>query len=71
MFHLLILILPKAIKVFGITSTVYDLYASLFGTMEINLNLLFYTLAIETLFVYLKSTPIKIPVWVEVVEDFI
>jgi len=71
MFQLSILIITKAIKVFGITSAVYDLYFSLFNTMGINHTLLFYTLAIETLFIYLKTTPIKIPVWVEAMEDFI
>jgi hypothetical protein len=71
MYHLSILIVTKAIKVFGITSALYDIYTSLFSTMEINLSLLFYTLAIETLFIYLKTSPIKIPSWLEVIEDAI
>ena len=70
MFHLSILIITKAIKVFGITSAVYDVYFSLFNTMGINLTLLFYTLAIETLFIYLKSSSIEIPLWLEAMEDF-
>ena len=71
MYHLSILIITKAIKVFGITSAVYDVYSSLFNAIEINLSLLFYTLAIETLFIYLRTTPIKIPSWLEAMEDFI
>jgi len=71
MFNLLILIITKAIKVFGITSAFYDVYFSLFSAMGINLTLLFYTLAIEALFVYLKTTPLKVPIWVEAIEDFI
>jgi hypothetical protein len=69
--HLSILIITKAIKVFGITSAVYDVYFSLFNATEINISLLFYTLAIETLFIYLKSSPIEIPTWLEAMEDFI
>jgi hypothetical protein len=71
MFHLSIILFTKAIKLFGITSAAYDIYTSLFGAMEVNLSLLVYTLAIETLFIYLKYTPIKVPVWVEALEDFI
>mgnify|MGYP000013150578 CR=1 FL=1 len=71
MYHLSILIITKAIKVLGISSAVYDVYFSLFGTMGINLSLLFYTLAIESLFIYMKSTPIKIPIWLEAIEDLI
>ena len=69
--YLSIFIITKAIKVFGITSAVYDVYFSLFNTTEINLTLLYYTLAIETLFIYLNSSPFKIPVWLEAMEDFI
>ncbi len=68
--HLSILIITKAIKVFGITSAVYDVYFSLFNEMEVNLTLLTYTLAIETLFVYLKSSHFEIPIWLEAMEDF-
>ena len=71
MFNLSILIITKAIKVFGITSAVSDIYYSLFDAMGINLTLLIYTLAIEGLFVYLKSSRFNIPVWLEAMEDFI
>jgi len=71
MYHLSIIIITKAIKVFGITSAVYDVYTSLFSNMEINLSLLFYTLAIETFFIYMKSSPIEIPSWLETMEDLI
>jgi hypothetical protein len=70
MFHLSILITTKAIKVFGFTSALYDVYFSLFNTMGINFTLLFYTLAIETLFIYLKSSSIQVPIWLEAMEDF-
>jgi hypothetical protein len=71
MYYLSLFFITKIIKVFGVTSAVYDIYFSLFGVPEINLTLLTYTLAIETLFVYLKSTPYNVPVWVEVLEDLI
>jgi hypothetical protein len=71
MFYQSIIFITKAIKVFGVTSVMYDLYASLFGAMGINFTLLIYTLAIETLFVYLKSTHYEIPIWLEAMEDFI
>jgi len=71
MFNLSIIFITKAIKVFGITSALSDIYFSLFDTMGINLNLLIYTLAIEGLFIYIKKSRIKLPVWVELAEDFI
>ena len=71
MFNLSIIFITKAIKVFGITSALSDIYFSLFDTMGINLTLLIYTLAIESLFIYLKKSDFKLPIWVEAVEDFI
>jgi len=70
MFHLSILLITKAIKVFGITSAVYDIYFSLFDVMGINLTLLTYTLMVEALFLYLKSSQIEVPVWLEALGDF-
>jgi hypothetical protein len=70
MYYLSIFFITKTIKVFGVTSAIYDIYFSLFGVPEINLTLLTYTLAIETLFVYLKSTHYKVPLWLEAMEDF-
>lgn len=71
MFHLSILIITKAIKVFGITSVVYDIYFSLFNEIGINLTLFIYTLLIESLFLYLKSSQIEFPIWLEALEDSI
>ena len=71
MFNLSIIFITKAIKVFGITSALSDIYLSLFDSMGINLTLLIYTLAIESLFIYLKKSDFKLPIWVEAVEDFI
>ncbi len=71
MYYLSIFFITKIIKVLGVSSAVYDIYFSLFGVPEINLTLLTYTLAIETLFVYLKSTPYNVPLWLEAMEDFI
>lgn len=70
MFYQSILIITKAIKVFGITSALYDIYFSLFNVIGININLLIYTLAVEALFLYLKSSHIDIPIWLEAIEDF-
>ena len=71
MFNLAIIILTKGIKVFGIISVLSDVYHSLFNEMGINLTLLIYTLAIESLFIYLKNSRLKLPVWVELAEDLI
>jgi hypothetical protein len=71
MYYLSLFFITKSIKVFGVTSAVYDIYFSLFGVPEINLTLLTYTLAIETLFIYLKSMHYNVPVWLEALEDFI
>lgn len=71
MYYLSLFFITKIIKVLGVTSAAYDIYFSLFGVPEINLTLLTYTLAIETLFVYLKSTPYNVPLWLEAMEDFI
>ncbi|WP_297795538.1 hypothetical protein [uncultured Eudoraea sp.] len=71
MFHFSILIFTKAIKLFGISAAVYDIYFSLFSSMGINFTLLIYTLMIESFFVYMKTTPFKIPLWLEAIEDFI
>ena len=70
MFNLSILIITKALKVIGITSAVYDVYFSLFNEMGINLTLFLYTLLVEALFLYLKSSQIELPIWLEAVEDF-
>ncbi|MGB5665886.1 MAG: hypothetical protein WBM53_03475 [Maribacter sp.] len=71
MLHLSILIITKAIKMIGITSAIYDIYFSLFNEMGINLTLLVYTLTVETLFVYLKSAQIEVPILLEALEDLI
>ena len=71
MFNFAILIFTKAIKMFGISAAVYDIYFSLFSAMEINFTLLIYTLVIESFFVYMKNTHIEIPLWLEAIEDFI
>ena len=71
MYYLSLFFITKIVKVFGVTSAVYDIYFSLFGVPEINLTLLTSTLAIEILFVYLKSMHFNVPVWVEVLEDLI
>ena len=71
MFYQSILIITKAIKVLGITSALYDIYFSLFNVIGINITLLIYTLAVEALFLYLKSSQIDIPIWLEAIEDFI
>jgi len=71
MFNLAIIIITKGIKTFGIISALSDIYLSLFNEIGINFTLLAYTIAIEGLFIYLKSSRIKLPVWVELAEDLI
>jgi len=65
------LIFFKVIKVYGVSSMFYDTFISMLNAMEIDLNVLFYFIAIEGVFVLLKSAHIKIPVWVEAVESFV
>lgn len=66
---LLFLLIPKAIKAYGISAAVYDVYISLFDTMGLNFSLLLYTLLIEGLFVALKSAHYQVPEWFEAMED--
>jgi hypothetical protein len=49
----------------------YDTFISMFNAMEIDLSVLFYFIAIDGIFVFLKFAHIKIPVWVEAVEGLI
>jgi hypothetical protein len=65
------LIFFKVIKAYGVSSMFYDTFISIFNAMEIDLSVLFYFIAIEGIFVFLKSIQIKIPVWVEAIEGLI
>jgi len=71
MLHQSIIIITKAIKVFGIGSVFQDIYMSLFDAIGINWLLLVYTLSIEAIFLLLKNTKFAVPVWVEFLEDVI
>jgi len=71
MLHQSIIIITKAIKVFGIGSLFQDIYMSLFDAIGINWLLLVYTLSIEAIFLLLKNTKFAVPVWVEFLEDVI
>jgi len=71
MLHQSIIIITKAIKLFGIGSVFQDIYMSLFDAIGINWLLLVYTLSIEAIFLLLKNTKFAVPVWVEFLEDVI
>jgi hypothetical protein len=65
------LIFFKVIKAYGVSSMFYDTFISMFNAIEIDLSILLYFIAIEGVFILLKSADIKIPVWVEAVEGLI
>jgi hypothetical protein len=65
------LIFFKVIKAFSVISMFYDTFISMFNATEIDLSVLFYFIAIDGIFVFLKFAHIKIPVWVEAVEGLI
>lgn len=67
----IIIIITKAIKLFGIGSVFQDIYLSFFDAIGVNWQLLMYTISIEALFILLKNTKFAVPVWVQFIEDVI
>jgi len=61
----------KVIKAYSVGSMFYDTFISMFSAMEIDISVLFYFIAVEGVFVFLKSTHIEIPEWVEAIEGLI
>jgi hypothetical protein len=62
-------ILFKAIKVDGLGTIFFESIFSVFNTMEIDLATLTYTLAIEGVFMLLKTLHVQVPMWVEALQD--
>jgi hypothetical protein len=62
-------ILFKAIKVYGLGTIFFESIFSVFNTMEIDLATLTYTLAIEGVFMLLKTLHVQVPMWVEALQD--
>ena len=62
-------ILFKVIKVYGVTSILYDSLVGMLQAMEIDSVTLTYSLAVEGLFILLKTAQIEVPAWVEAVQD--
>jgi len=62
-------ILFKVIKVYGVTSILYDSLVGMLQAMEIDSVTLTYSLAVEGLFILLKTAQIEVPAWVEAIQD--
>jgi len=71
MFRLASPILFKAIKVYGISSILYDSLIGMLQAMEIDSLALTYALAVEGMFFLMKSAHIEVPVWVEAIQDLV
>ncbi|NNE03779.1 MAG: hypothetical protein HKN52_11525 [Eudoraea sp.] len=61
----------KLIKIYGASCIFFDMYMSMFGSMETDPTTMAYTFGIEGLFILLKSSQIEIPLWVEVAQDLV
>ena len=71
MFSKLSLIFFKAIKIYGISCIFFETYMGLFSAMEIDYTTMTYTFGIEGFFIFMKSSQIEIPLWVEAIQDII
>jgi len=69
MFRLTSTILFKAIKVYGISSILYDSLLGILQAAEVNSTALTFALTVEGLFILMKSAQIEVPAWVEAVQD--
>lgn len=69
MFRLASPILLKAIKVYGVSSILYETLLGMLQTIDVDLVALTYALAVEGLFIFMKSAQIEVPAWVEAIQD--
>ena len=59
----------RTVKIYGLSSIAYETLISVLSEMGIDLVTLSYTLAVEGLFLLLKSSQIEVPLWVEALQD--
>lgn len=62
-------ILFKVIKVYGVSTILYESLVGMLQAMEIDPVTLTYSLAVEGLFILLKTAQIEVPAWVEALQD--
>jgi hypothetical protein len=62
-------ILFPAIKIYGLSSNLHEALFNLITTMEINTVALTYTVAVEGLFIFLKTSDFDVPEWLEAMEE--
>lgn len=69
MFHHASPILFKVIKVYGVSTILYDSLCGMLQTVEVDSVTLSYSLAVEGLFFLMKAAQVEIPAWIEAVQD--
>ncbi|MDM9630275.1 hypothetical protein [Robiginitalea aurantiaca] len=69
MFNKVSHILFPAIKIYGLSANLHEALFSLITTMEINAVALTYTIAVEGLFIFLKTSNFDVPEWMEAMEE--
>jgi len=62
-------ILFPAIKIYGLSVSFQEALFSLITTMQVDVVALTYTVAVEGLFIFLKSSQFEVPEWLEAMED--
>lgn len=71
MFGKLSLIVFKSIKIYSVGYIFYDTLIGAFTEMGIDVTTLTYTIAIEMFFIFLKSSQIEVPLWMEAAQDIV
>ncbi len=62
-------ILFPAIKLYGLSVNLQEVLLGVFAEMQVDHVALVYTLAIEGLFVFFKTSHIEVPAWAEALQD--
>ncbi len=62
-------ILFTVLKIYGISSILYDSLSVLLQNVDVDSVTLTYSLAVEGIFFLMKWAQVEIPVWVEAVQD--
>lgn len=62
-------ILFPAIKIYGLSISFHEALINLITNMEINAVALTYTVAVEGLFIFLKTSDFEVPEWLEAMEE--
>lgn len=62
-------ILFPAIKIYGLSVNFQEALFSFITTMQVDVVALTYVVAVEGLFIFLKSSQFEVPEWLEAMED--